>query len=136
MDTRICPRCEKKLSINNFRKKGNAYQPYCIECNKKYGKEHYLNNRQYYYLENKRLRESRKKWFKGYRLTLECSKCGEKNIACLDFHHKNALKKDIGIAEAVNRGWSIKRIEGEIKKCDVLCSNCHRKLHWKEIKVE
>ena len=30
------------------------------------------------------------------------------------------------------RGTSIKTLIKEIKKCDVLCVNCHAKQHWRE----
>jgi hypothetical protein len=36
----------------------------------------------------------------------------------------------MAIAQAVNQGWSKERILEEIKKCDVLCANCHFKEHY------
>lgn len=51
---------------------------------------------------------------------------------CLDFHHKDLALKSYNIA-AMARGklgeGKKKRILEEIAKCDVLCANCHRKLH-------
>ena len=62
-----------------------------------------------------------------YKQSRSCSICGESHPACLDFHHTNSDKKEIGIARMF--GSTIERIMGEIAKCDLLCSNCHRKLH-------
>lgn len=65
-----------------------------------------------------------------YKKTLQCSKCGEKDFRCLDFHHVNPKNKKGTIAQLVRRySWEI--VEFEIKKCKVLCSNCHRKIHIK-----
>lgn len=69
-------------------------------------------------------------WITDLKSTLKCEKCGESHIATLDFHHTK--DKDISISQAVGDGWSKERILKEIKKCVVLCSNCHRKLHWKK----
>lgn len=44
----------------------------------------------------------------------------------MDFHHRPGEKKDNVLARAVGLCWSIARIEAEIAKCDLLCSNCHR----------
>jgi len=68
-----------------------------------------------------------------YKSKLKCSKCPENHPACLEFHHVND-DKDMDIGGAVTQGWSWARIENEIKKCIVLCSNCHRKLHYEEAK--
>lgn len=61
-----------------------------------------------------------------------CARCGEKHPACLEFHHRSAAEKEHNISQlcASNAGWE--RIQTEIDKCDVLCSNCHRKMHWEE----
>lgn len=73
-----------------------------------------------------------KKWFEEYKSTLSCTVCGENHIACLDFHHINKTEKEKSISQAVSHGWPKDKILEEINKCKVLCSNCHRKLHWEE----
>lgn len=60
-----------------------------------------------------------------------CSKCPEKHPACLDYHHKNPKTKLINIGDAIRHDWGWKKILAEIKKCIVLCANCHRKEHYR-----
>jgi len=57
-----------------------------------------------------------------------CIRCGESDVACLDFHHRNGLTDKKGHIGFIRR-FSIERIRAEIAKCDVLCVNCHRKHH-------
>jgi len=42
-------------------------------------------------------------------------------------------EKSFTISGVVSRATSIKQITNEIKKCDVLCVNCHAKRHWREM---
>ena len=57
----------------------------------------------------------------------KCSNCGyDKCLDALDFHHLDPTKKDPKSFEK-NVAWSI--LKEEIKKCILLCSNCHRELH-------
>jgi hypothetical protein len=71
-------------------------------------------------------------WFENYKNQLNwvCN-CGESDIVCMDFHHRNPDEKDSTIGKMVNDGFGIEAILAEISKCDILCSNCHRKLHYK-----
>lgn len=62
-----------------------------------------------------------------------CNTCPEKDPSCLDFHHKDPSKKSFNIGMQVG-SYSIKRLQEELPKTVVLCSNCHRKLHAKERK--
>jgi hypothetical protein len=71
-------------------------------------------------------------WLKEIKGSLCCSNCRENHIACLEFHHVNPSEKDLVLARVVANGWSKERIQKELNKCIVLCSNCHRKLHYKE----
>lgn len=63
----------------------------------------------------------------------KCVKCGiiydGTNGAIFDMHHRNPKTKKflLGQVMLVNIAWA--KIVKEAKKCDVLCSNCHRLLH-------
>ena len=71
-------------------------------------------------------------WLKEFRAKAKCVQCGEDHPATLDFHHIDPSEKDLPLADAAHRGWSIARLKREIEKCVVLCANCHRKLHYDE----
>ena len=54
-----------------------------------------------------------------------CQCCGYKTHACaLDFDHLNPTTKVRGIAQLCTANTS--KLLQEIKKCQVLCANCHR----------
>ncbi len=61
-----------------------------------------------------------------------CMSCGESHPATLDFHHRDPMQKTLSVGTFVCRTTQIELILEEIAKCDVLCSNCHRKLHWQQ----
>lgn len=61
-----------------------------------------------------------------------CEKCGLKDHRVLEFHHRNSTEKDFTISEAYYNRVGIVKIMEEIKKCAILCANCHRILHYKE----
>lgn len=65
-------------------------------------------------------------WYKEYKSKLKCENCPENDSRCLDFHHVRG-KKNKCVSIMISEGYSIKRILKEIKKCQVLCANCHRK---------
>ena len=54
-----------------------------------------------------------------------CVDCGETDPVVLEFDH---LKdKDFNISDAARKGVSMKKLKDEIAKCEVRCSNCHRR---------
>lgn len=69
-----------------------------------------------------------KEIIKNYKLVHPCVVCGEDRMACLDFHHTGDDKIDT-IANLANKHVSMKRLENEMGKCIVICSNCHRIIH-------
>jgi hypothetical protein len=62
----------------------------------------------------------------------KCEICGyNKCLDALDFHHVGD-DKDFNIAQALPR-WKWSRIVAELKKCTLVCANCHREIHSKKI---
>ena len=53
-----------------------------------------------------------------------CVDCGESNVATLQFDHIRGTKT-INISNIANFKSSIKAIDEEIAKCDIVCANCH-----------
>ena len=76
-----------------------------------------------------------KDWLKDYKSSLSCEKCGENHPACLDFHHINPNEKSFALGR-VDKFLSIKLLQNEIAKCEVLCANCHRKEHYNQKEKE
>ena len=110
-----------------------GYMPYKdreqqLEAQRQYYKEHKNEKRQ----RDRRTRKERAQWFRDILSKESCIKCGESDIACLDYHHRNPSEKEGGVGSMVNSFRPKKKILEEIAKCDVLCANCHRKHHWYE----
>ena len=101
------------------------------EKNREYQKKHYEQKKDYYIQKAKESKHRVREEFENYKKTLKCEVCGESHVATLDFHHKDTSTKEIIISESIWR-WSWNTIKKEIDKCAVLCSNCHRKLHYDE----
>ena len=58
----------------------------------------------------------------------KCSKCGyNKSLQSLCFHHLDPQIKKFKISGSHSHSW--KTIEEELKKCILLCHNCHHELH-------
>ncbi len=54
-----------------------------------------------------------------------CRLCGyDRCVAALEFHHLDPTAKEFGVAQN-GMARSIERLRAEIRKCVLLCSNCH-----------
>lgn len=71
-------------------------------------------------------------WFNELKRQLVCVRCGEDHPACIVFHHRDPKQKDFMISKAMSAAFGRTRILAELEKCDVLCANCHTKLHAQE----
>jgi hypothetical protein len=54
-----------------------------------------------------------------------CVDCGEQDIRCLEFDHRDRSTKTASIAFLLRAAVSWEVIRAEIEKCDVRCANCH-----------
>ena len=96
--------------------------------NPEYGHEYFKKHSKKYRVYCKTNQQKTIDWYKEYKSTLSCNRCPESDAACLVFHHPGDDKTET-VSQMVGHNRSKALILEEIAKCEVLCANCHRKLH-------
>lgn len=61
-----------------------------------------------------------------YKRICGCAKCGNKDPRVLDYDHIDGKDKIDIISRMAGQTVSMKNLKEEIKKCQILCANCHR----------
>jgi len=137
---KLCIKCGKEKEIKEFVKDiryKKAHRNTCKKCANKSALTWMKKNRTQW---NKIARTNaffRRQREKEYLINIlggKCEICGyNKCFNSLDFHHKDSNKKEFKIADRrylgiKNKNKTIK----EVKKCMLVCANCHRELHYKE----
>ena len=113
METKTCSKCKTTKSLDEFYKKLYGRQNWCKTCT----------------LTRQKMRWRDRKKRAVELLGGKCQICGyDKNLACMDFHHKDPSQKNHEWRSMRLYGW--KRIVEELKKCMLLCRNCHGEIHW------
>ena len=140
---RVCPGCKTDISNTHLNRK------YCSDkcCNKeRYKREgqrsapeqrkrwYRKRIKSYDHVEKLRAQgKARKKrvqdFIRRYKVLVGCKDCGyKKHHVALDFDHIRG-NKAINVCNAK----SIKQAKTEIRKCEVVCSNCHRIRTYKRL---
>lgn len=115
MEYKKCSKCEVLKSTDDFFKKGNRNTSYCKICLTQYQHQRWIE-----------LKRRAVKLMGG-----KCQKCGyNRCLSALEFHHLDPTKKDVDFSHVRRRAW--KTVVEELKKCLLLCSNCHREEHANE----
>ena len=96
-----------------------------------YSKKHYEENKVSEKIRLAKTKKERRAEWIAFKATLRCQKCGEDHPATFDFHHVNPEEKENDLSTLINSGLFAKAHK-ELKKCIVLCSNCHRIHHYEE----
>ena len=69
----------------------------------------------------------KKELARRYKLKKGCAICGyKKHASALEFDHLDPKLKTRGVCRMTQMNTSIKTMKKEIRKCRVLCSNCHK----------
>lgn len=125
-----CTKCKLDKDISEFAiKSGNKKSLWCKKCQSEYSKKHYILNKEKYKDKAKRHSAEYRDWIDTLKDGKSCEKCGESRKWVLDFHHKTADDKLFNISSMKRLQWGKARVIEEVKKCSILCSNCHRDLH-------
>ncbi len=87
----------------------------------------------YHTLRTHKRREFMRNWFnETVMANVKCVKCGNANPVVIDFHHRDPKEKDGKVKNMLQKLLSKESIMAEVAKCDTLCANCHRIIHWEE----
>jgi len=79
-----------------------------------------------------RVRDRNKAFLAEYLRTHPCVDCGEPDIVVLEFDHIRGHKT--GCVKQMARDCSMDTLVREVRKCEVRCSNCHKRRHYLEKK--
>ena len=136
-ELKCCKKCGvdkeyKEFSKNRRRKDG--HQDNCKACIKIRDAEQYVKSKPKFAKWSKDRRLRVRKLVFEYLLTHPCVECSERDIIVLEFDHRTQTTKRFDVMSATH-GHSWKTILAEIKKCDVVCANCHKRrtakmLNW------
>jgi hypothetical protein len=126
-----CGKCQiiKDLTcFGKLKKSKDGFNHLCKECKRTYDNNFHKNRNIKQRKRKLDLQKQRIKLIREFIIThlknCECKICGEKRLPTLDFHHLNG--KSFNVSDGIKNGFSINKIENEMKKCEILCSNCHR----------
>lgn len=128
---KICVTCNGEKNLSEFRKdrsRKDGYRSSCKICDREY----HRSKHQEKYGEKRAIRDRKKRDENRSKLTEikrqnGCLCCDENEPICLEFHHTEPNEKEFMISAHTHRSWSF--IEKELKKCVIVCSNCHKKIH-------
>ena len=99
---------------------------------KEVARKHYMANKQKVLVANAKHRRNKRVEWQVFKATLSCTHCGFSHPAAMDFHHVFKLAHK-SVNKLAQQGL-YKQAREEIKKCIVLCANCHRIHHSEEKK--
>lgn len=123
---KICTKCNKEKDLESFSKKVGELggrQPYCKDCAKAYKDNHYQANKKKYLFKNSEYALKRTEFINSLKVGKPCADCGDFFPPyVMDFDHLG--EKEFLIARM--RNHSFESILKEVKKCELVCSNCHR----------
>jgi hypothetical protein len=102
---------------------------------KKYGRKYYQANKQKVIERNNITKAKARSRWQTFKATLKCNRCGENHPATLDFHHIDSSDPTNRKVHKLMSNGRYRDAMEEIKKCEVLCANCHRKHHYDELQA-
>lgn len=120
METKICTGCGTEYPLTSEYYHSNGYQPSgakrwkarCKSCSKA------------------NVKDRMAKLIAEVFPVLECSRCGyNKCKRALEFHHVDPSTKEHTITRLVYAQQSREVTLAELRKCVLLCANCHREVH-------
>ena len=78
------------------------------------------------YITRSKLVDKKRNFVRRLKTFLGCQLCKyKKHWSALEFDHINPKEKKIAISKMIHQGSNFKSLKKEIRKCRILCANCH-----------
>src|SRR5688500_9549699 len=126
--SKCCSRCKRTWPLSDFSRRANGTaNAWCKACHREYDKLYYRADPARY-TRIARERERKLRYFVAeLKHNKTCPDCGRIfPHFLLDFDHVQGTKAFI-LPHIYTRHISIARVLQEIEKCELVCSNCHRR---------
>jgi hypothetical protein len=122
---KLCGRCRKRKPLDAFHRWRNERQPWCKDCRRVYDAAYHQK------VKHRRLQQKREyhRVFLAWSRTLKegkpCADCGQVfHPAAMHWDHLPGFSKTGNLGDLARRHNRSRVIE-EIKKCELVCANCH-----------
>ena len=117
---------------------GDLVHGRCIPCRRKFALDHYYANRSKYLKRNKTRRKALSKFVQQYKIEHStCTDCKMDHPPWrLQFDHLPGTVKIADVSSSYVFS-SIKHLQSEIAKCEIVCGNCHAdRTHSRRVRLE
>lgn len=127
----ICSKCKQPKKLKEFPLRNGKPRKHCKECAREMSRKHYRENKEYYLERNRKVKRKLRKFLYDFLSENPCVDCGEDDPIVLDFDHQRDKVFQLGSFHRTT--LSLRRIKEEMDKCEIRCSNCHRRKTAKDL---
>ena len=133
-EMKFCRGCERVLDVVYFSlkwKERDVRQTYCRHCARQVSRRYYVQasakNVARVAVNNARYRARNRAFVRALLCRATCMDCGICDFAVLEFDDRDSVAKVADVSALMRQPVSQRVLEAELRKCDVVCANCHRR---------
>ncbi len=129
----ICSRCRHDKPTTEFHRQRDGYFRWCKACRAAYDRAYHKKTWESGVrpAQVAKRRQRNREFIWEYLSDKACMDCGETDIVILEFDHQR--NKEYNISEMSGKTSSLAKILEEMKKCEIVCANCHRRRTAKQL---
>lgn len=118
-----CGSCKLLKEFSEFHRRGNGYQSVCKDCRRLFDKKWTSDPKRKEQIAKYKLEVVN--YFAEIKATNPCTDCGKIYLPCqMAWDHLPQYPKMANLADLIKNGAKKAALE-EIKKCELVCHNCH-----------
>jgi hypothetical protein len=135
-----CSKCGESRSLDDFYWKDKSKglkTSWCKTCKSNWSKERWASgsDKEANYESKARRVERAREYIWELFKNSKCDDCGLRDPMVFEFDHLG--DKTMDISKMISSNYGLTAIQAEIRKCDIVCANCHKRRtsergnHWR-----